>query len=204
VAQSTGGKPGEESSASRKLQVFGTIVGLVAFFLGVQSIGELKQKLFPSPAITSATPSPTTTQPASRSGHDREAVKWRYVQNADAACAKTLTSVPGRIDTITYDWMTRVLDARERFLTAWTKVPWPADSPVDEVYNAEVTKIWTDFSNATAAWREMRADLKAGNGRQYDLDRATFSRSHDSFVDGANRFGFQSCNYTFPTTSPWN
>jgi hypothetical protein len=97
VAQSTGEKPGEESSTSRNLQVFGTIVGLVAFFLGVQNIGELKQKLFPSPAVASATPSPTW-QPASRSGHDREAVKWRYVQNADVACAKTLTNVPGRID----------------------------------------------------------------------------------------------------------
>ena len=114
MAQSTGEKPGEESSTSRNLQVFGSIVGLVAFFLGVQNIGELKQKLFPSPAVASATPSPTW-QPASRSGHDREAVKWRY-----------------------------------------------------------------------------------------NLDLATFSHAHDSFINGANRFGFRGCNYTFPTTSPWN
>jgi len=203
VAQSTGGKPGEESSASRNLQVFGTIVGLVAFFLGVQNMGELKQKLFPSPAATSASPSPVA-QPASHPGPDREAVKWRYVRDADVACAKTLTNVPGRIDTITYDWMSRVLTVRERFFTAWTKVPWPVGGPIDEVYSAEIRKIWADFSNATAAWRELRADLKARNGTQYNLDLATFSRAHDSFVDGANRFGFRSCNYTFPTTSPWN
>ncbi len=85
---------------------------LVAFLLGVQSFGELKQKLFPSPPAASATPS--TAVPSPRPTPGREALKWRYVEDADTACARTLTAGPGEIDTISYDWMTRVLTARER------------------------------------------------------------------------------------------
>jgi hypothetical protein len=202
VTQSAGGKPGGESSGWGTVQIVGTVVGLVAFFLGVQSFGELKQKFFPSTAVTSASPS-TATQPVSSPSPDREAVKWRYVRNADAACAKTLTNIPGKINNITYDWMTRVLTGRDRFYAAWTKVPWPAEGPVDPVYNEEIKKIWADFSAGTAAWREMRADLKARDGVQYNLDLETFASARDSFVDGANRFGFQRCNYAFPTTSTW-
>jgi hypothetical protein len=200
VAEPAGRKPREQSSGGGILQIVGTVVGLLAFFLGVQSFGDLKQRLFPQ-VVASTTPS-IAPEPEASTTPDRDLVKWRYVQDADAACARASKGTPGKIDTITYDWMTRVLTARERFYQAWTAVPWPAGEP-DPVHEAELRKIWADFAAGTAAWREMRNDLKAHDGTEYNLDLEDFVNARNSFIDGANRFGFRSCNYGFPTTSAW-
>jgi hypothetical protein len=74
------------------------------------------------------------------------------------------------------DRMTQVLAARERFFAAWTKVPWPAGSPVDDVYNAEISKIWADFSNAIR--QTLRPSVAAGatcTSRQRNTDVPTAS-----------------------------
>ena len=195
-ASGTDGKAAGKKSGGLDLQQFATILGLVAFLLGVQSYGELRDRIFPHPVVPSSSPSAAVTP-------DREAVKWRYVATADASCARTFKGLPvTKGGDTTYGWMTAVLAVRRRNLTAWQAVPWPA-TPVDPVYRAELSKLWSDFDEATRYWEAMANDLRAKNRVQYNFDRGTFLTARDSFVEGANRFGFRACNEGYPTTTAW-
>lgn len=200
MAEEGNGGAKKESAAAKStgptLQQIATVIGLVTFLLGVQSLGELQQKLFPSPVVPSSSPSTVATP-------DREAVRWRYVANADAVCARATQGLPAtKGGDTSYEWMVAVLAVRRRSLTAWQAVPWPVPG-IDPVYLAELRKMWSDFDEATRFWESMANDLRARNRVQYNFDRDTFLSARDSFVAGANGFGFRACNDGYPTTTAW-
>jgi hypothetical protein len=199
---SGGGKPGaqnsdDDKSWARTLGLIASIAGLLAF-LGVANYQDLVHRLFPQP------PAPVVTTPATTPAPDPAVLKWTYIRQADAVCAEVTrkgADIPA-VPRVTYAWMKRFLDLRHETLTAWQAVRWPVSS-IDPVNAGELHKIWADFEEATNDWAAMMEDLRKNRLDDFNAHLGYHNTADASFVDGANRYGFSSCNHSFASVSPF-
>ena len=188
----------DEISWGKVLGVVASIVGVLAF-AGIANYQDLMYKLSPQSSNSpSSRPAAVASTPAAEPGTDPEAVRWKYVRAADTACAK-VTSKAAKIPDvkqITYDWMKKFLDLRREMLKTWQAVEWP-ESTIGPVDSAKISKIWSDFDDANQGWAAMAEDLRRKDADSFNRHRDYYGSANASFVNGANAYGFSTCNYSF-------
>jgi hypothetical protein len=168
-----------QKSWTQQLGSLTVYLGLAAFFFGIGTFSDLRNRFAPPP--------PSSAQ----------AAKHAYVSTLDTYC-QGFIKLPARTtkDTgyagIAGDDLA-VLTARNRMDEAWTLYPAPRDLAPEDLGAFESIKSY--FFAANDLLQAAVARARAGDGGGYALDIGLYRQTNAAFLKSASDYGFTVCDH---------